>query len=348
MVPRNMIFLICLFAALCYVIVAQENEPAESKTTTAAQDSGSDLVVARVSGEPITEKQVATAIDQMSRQRPMTPEQMKQRNTILFKDAVDNLTAVALLKNQARQLNLTVDKAKLDQQMQDISKRFSSQEEFQKAMASQGLTESELRKNVEESMSIQLVIDRAAKDAPTAADADIQKFYDDNPEKFPIPEQVHAAHILLRVDPKSTPEQKAEIKKKLEDIRAEIEANKISFPDAAAKYSQDPSNAQKGGDLGFFQKGQMVKPFEDAAFSTQPGTLSQIVETQFGFHIVKVSERKPAGKATLEQAKPAIKQYLDQVNRQKVTQKYLEDLKSKATIETFMTAEEFGKRHPVN
>ena len=348
MVPRNMIFLICLFAALCYAIPAQENKPAESKATTAAQDAGSDLVVARISGEPITEKQVASAIEQMSRQRPMTPDQMKQRNTILFKDALDNLTAISLLKSQAKQLNLTVDKAKLDQQMQDISKRFPSQEEFQKAMASQGLTESELRKNVEESMGLQLVIDQAAKDAATATDAEVQKFYDDNSEKFPMPEQVHAAHILLRVDQKNTPEQKAEIKKKLEDIRADIEANKVTFSDAAAQYSQDTSNAKNGGDLGFFQKGQMVKPFEDAAFATQPGTLSQIVETQFGFHIIKVLERKPAGKATFEQVKPAIKQYLDQLNRQKVTQKYLEDLKAKATIENFMTVEEFGKRHPVN
>jgi len=273
---------------------------------------------------------------------------MKQRNTILFKDAVDSLTAIALLKNQAKQLNLTVDKAKLDQEMATISKRFPSQEEFQKAMASQGLTESELRKNVEESMSLQLVIDQAAKDAPVATDADVQKFYEDNPEKFPMPEQVHAAHILLRVDQKSTPEQKAESKKKLEDIRADIEGNKISFSDAAARYSQDPSNAQKGGDLGSFPRGRMVKPFEDAAFATKPGTLSQIVETQFGFHIIKTLELKPAGKATLEEVRPAIKQYLDQVNRQKIAQRYLEDLKAKATIETFMTAEEFSKRHPVN
>jgi peptidyl-prolyl cis-trans isomerase C len=348
MVRRNMIFLICLFAALCYAIPAQENKPAESKTATAAQDSGSDLVVARVSGEPITEKQVVSVIEQIARQSPMLPDQRKQRNTLLFKDAVDNLTAIALLKSQAEQLNLTVDKAKLDQQIQNISKQFPSQEAFQKAMASQGVTESELRKNVEESMTLQLVIDQATRDAPTATDAEVQKFYDDNSEKFPTPEQLHAAHILLRVDPKSTPEQKAEIKKRLEGIRADIEANKITFSDAAAQYSQDPSNAKNGGDLGFFQKGKMVKPFEDAAFATQPGTLSQVVETQFGFHIIKVIELKPAGKATFEQARGTIKQYLDQLNRQKVAQKYLEGLKAKATVETFMTPEEFGKRHPVD
>jgi len=348
MVPRTMIFLICLFAALCYAVPAQENKPAEPKPTTAAKDSGSDLVVARVLGEPITEKQVATAIEQMSKQKPMTPDQMKQRNTLLFKDAVDNLAVIALLKDQAKQRNLTVDKAQLDQQMQSISKRFPSQEEFQKAMTSQGLTESELRKNVEESMSLQLVLDQISKDAPAATDSEVQKFYDDNPDRFKNPEQVHAAHILLRVDQKSTPEQKAEIKKKLEDIRADIEANKITFSDAAVKYSQDSSNAPQGGDLGFFPRGRMVKPFEDAAFATKPGTVSQIVETQFGFHLVKTFELKPAGVEPLEQVKPVIKQYLDQMSRQKVAQKYLEDLRGKANIETFMTVDEFSKRHPVD
>jgi peptidyl-prolyl cis-trans isomerase C len=347
MVPRTVIFSICFFAVLCYAIPAQENKPADSKDATAVQNSGSDLVVARVSGEPITEKQVMSAIEQMAK-RPMLPDQAKQRNTLLFKEALDNLAAIALLKNEARQLNLKVDREKLDQQMQAISKRFPSPEEFQKALTAQGMTESDLRKNVEESMTLQLVIDNASKDAPAATDAEIQKFYDDNADKFQNPEQVHAAHILLRVDPKANPEQKAEVKKKLEDIRADIEANKISFSDAAAKYSEDRSNASKGGDLGFFRKGQMVKPFEDTAFATQPGTLSQVIETQFGFHIVKVIEKKPAGKQTLEEVKPIIKLGLDQINKQKVAQKHLEDLKAKATIETFMTAEEFGKRHPVN
>lgn len=126
MVPRNVIFSICLFAALCCAIPAQENKPAESKDATAAPNPGSDLVVARVSGEPITEKQVMTAIEQLARRQQMLPDQAKQRNTLLFKDAVDNLTAIALLKNEAKQLNLAVDKAKLDQQMQTISKQFPS------------------------------------------------------------------------------------------------------------------------------------------------------------------------------------------------------------------------------
>jgi peptidyl-prolyl cis-trans isomerase C len=339
-------FLVSIAAALCSTAAAQQGAPAAAPSTPAAQSEGTDLVVARVSGVPVTEKQVVSAIDQLASQTKMPLDQLQQRNDLLFKDAINNLVTAALLKNQARQQNVTVDKDKVDRQMQQIEKRFPSKEEFQKVMNSQGVTEADLRKNVEDSLGMQEVIDQAVKDVPGATDADIKKFYEDNPEKFQMPERVHAAHILLRVDPKGTPEQKAEIGKKLEGIRADIESKTITFADAAAKYSQDPSNAQKGGDLGFFARGQMVKPFEDAAFAAKPGTLSPVVETQFGYHLIQVIELKPAGMASLEDAKPAITRYLDQVIRRKATQKYVEDLKAKATIETFMTQEEFVKRHP--
>jgi len=346
MIRRIPLSLVLLLLALCCAASAQQSTPAASPAAPAAKADDGDLVVARVSGQPLTEKQVVLAIDQLATQKQMSLDQLAQRNTILFKDAVDNLVMIALLKNQARQQNVTVDQAKIDRQLQQISQQFPSRAEFEKAMASQGVTEAELRKNIEESLSLQEVIDQAVKDVPGATDADIQKFYDDNPDKFPLPERVHAAHILLKVDPKNTPEQKAEIKKKLEGIRSDIESNAITFTDAAAKYSQDSSNAQKGGDLDFFSRGQMVKPLEDAAFATKPGSLSPIVETQFGYHLIHVMELKPAHKASLEEAKPAIKQYLDQLGRRKASQKYVDELKVKATIETFMTQEEFVKRHP--
>jgi peptidyl-prolyl cis-trans isomerase C len=286
------------------------------------------------------------AINQLASQRQLPLDQLQQRNAILFKEALENLIAFTVLKNQARLEHLTVDHAKMDQQVQQISQRYPSPEAFQKALASEGITEAILRKNIEDSMSAQEVVDKALKDVPGPTDAEIAKFYDDNPDKFAVPEQVHAAHILLLTDPKSTPEQKAAIEKKLEGIRADIESKTIPFAEAAAKYSQDKSSAQKGGDLGFFSRGRLVKPFEDAAFATLPGTLSPVVETQFGYHIIQVIEVKPAHKASLEEGKTAIRQFLDQVNKRKATQKYVEDLRAKTTVETFMTQEEFVKRHP--
>jgi peptidyl-prolyl cis-trans isomerase C len=282
----------------------------------------------------------------LARQK-QTPSDPKQpRNVTLFLGAVDNIISTVVLRNQVKQLNIAPDQAKVDQQMQAISKQFRSQEEFQKALASQRTTEADLRKNLEESTKMQQVIDQATKDVPPATDDEIQKFYDNNPKSFLVQEQVRAAHILLMVDKKATPEQKEEIRKKIEGIRADIEANTITFEDAAVKFSEDKSNASKGGELGNFPRGRMVKPFEDAAFAAEPGTLTPVIESEFGFHIIKVIEKKPAGTVSLEEAKPRIRQYLDQSSKRKATQQYVNDLKTKAGVETFMTPEEFLKRHP--
>jgi peptidyl-prolyl cis-trans isomerase C len=281
----------------------------------------------------------------MSRQK-VAPDSQEPRNVTLFKGAIDNLIIESILQKMVREQNVVPDKAMVDQQMQMLSSRFPTREEYQKALAAQGLTEDQLRKNVERSMGMQKLLDDNTKNAPVATDAEVQKFYDDNSDKFPVPEQAHAEHILLLADAKSTPEQKAEIKKKLEGIRADIEANKITFADAAKQYSQDPGSAPQGGDLGFFPRGRMVKPFEDAAFGGQPGALSQIVETQYGYHLIRTIEIKPAGKASLAEAKPTIKQFLDQRNKIAAVQQYTKDLKAKATVETFMTPDEFLKRHP--
>lgn len=191
----------------------------------------------------------------------------------------------------------------------------------------------------------QEILDQATKTVPAPTDAEIKKFYDDNPQYFKVQDQVHAAHILLKVDPNAAPEKKAEVKGKLEAIRAEIESKKITFAEAAAKYSEDPGSAKNGGDLGFFPRGKMVKPFEDAAFSTKPGTLSPVIETQYGCHLISVIELKPAGTIPFDQSAGNIKNFLERKAKQEAAQKHIAELRAKTKIDTLMTVEEWNKRH---
>jgi parvulin-like peptidyl-prolyl isomerase len=339
------IALILLSAALCFTASAQQQ--AAPAAAPAAKSNDSDLVVVRISGEPITEKQVLANIESLSTQALLKPEEQKNRNVLLFKGAMENIVTITVLKLEARRRNLTVDQAMIDQQIQQFASRYPSKEEFQKALASQNVTEAGLRKTVEDNLNMQQVVDQAVKDVPPATDEEIQKFYDANPEKFPLPERAHIASIFLKAAPASTPDEKAEIKKKLEDIRADIESKKMTFAEAAAKFSQDATYAQNGGDLGIVSRGQMGKEVEESVFGTIPGSLTPVVKSETGYLLVKVIELKPAGKAPLEEAKPAIKNYLTQVAKQAALQRFMKDLKSKAVIEPFMTAEEFGKRHPV-
>ncbi len=130
-------------------------------------------------------------------------------------------------------------------------------------------------------------------DAATATDDEIQGYYATHEADFVSPEQVRARHILLKVAPDTSQELKAEVRKKAEEILAKARAGE-DFAALATQYSEDPGSAQQGGDLGAFPRGRMVQPFEDAAFALAPGQISDVVESPFGFHIIKVEGKEEA------------------------------------------------------
>jgi peptidyl-prolyl cis-trans isomerase C len=305
--------------------------------------------VVKVLGESITEKQVLEAINQLVVQRAqnqqITQAQIEQKDTLFYKDALDSLVGTILFKNEAKEKNLVADKAKVEENFQSMKAQYPNEEAFQKALEAQGIKEADLRSKIETNLLCDQILDMIAKDLPPPTDAEIQKFYDENPKYFEAPEQVHAAHIFLRVDQKATPEQKAEIRKKLETIRADIESKKITFAEAAIKNSEDKANAPNGGDLGMVRRGDMLKPIEDAVFGYKPGMLSPVVETQYGYHLVNVIEVQPAGRMPLETVKPKVVTYLQHRALQAATTKHIDDLKVKYKIEVVMSDEEWNKRH---
>lgn len=155
---------------------------------------------------------------------------------------------------------------------------------------------------------IQFLPSRYTKDV-VFEEGDLEKYYRRHLDQFEIPEQVKAAHILIKVGPKASAEQRAARRKLAEKVLAEARAGK-DFADLARKYSDDPGSAAKGGELGYFQRGTMVKPFEQAAFSLKPGEISGIVETPFGFHIIKSEGYTEAGIKPLSAVTDQVKEGL--------------------------------------
>ena len=143
------------------------------------------------------------------------------------------------------------------------------------------------------------LIDKANTPDLAALTAYAQTTYNTNPKKFESPQEIKISHILLLT---ATPNARADIEKILEKLKAGA-----NFEEIAKAQSQDPGSAAKGGSLGFVSKGRMVKPFEDAAFKlTQPGELSPVVESSFGFHIIKLEENRPAGTRSFESVKETL------------------------------------------
>jgi len=155
-------------------------------------------------------------------------------------------------------------------------------------------------------------------DKADVADAEIQRYYDAHQTDYQVPEQVRARHILLKVAPDADDALKAEVRKKAEEVLAKVKAGE-DFAELAKQYSED-STAGEGGDLGLFDRGKMVKPFEDAAFALAPGATSDIVETTFGFHIIKVEAKQEAHTRTLDEARAQILATLKQEKARELAQ----------------------------
>ncbi|EEF24668.1 rotamase, putative [Ricinus communis] len=128
-------------------------------------------------------------------------------------------------------------------------------------------------------------------------DEEAKKFYEENAAKFQGDEERRASHILVTFNGKKDAAAKAEAKKKIDEILAEVKKSPDKFAELAKKYSQDPGSAANGGDLGFVKRGLMVKPFEDALFGMSPGSISGPIETEFGYHIIKLNEVKGAAQS---------------------------------------------------
>jgi peptidyl-prolyl cis-trans isomerase C len=192
------------------------------------------------------------------------------------------------------------------------------------------MTENDLRAQIKDSVAIQLFINYKIFPQINVSEKETRDYYNANQKYFNQPEKIRAGHILIIVDPAAEKSQKDSAFKKIEDIYQKIKAGE-DFGLLAKKYSQCPSSA-KEGDLGFFQRGQMVKPFEDVAFSLKPGEVSGIVTTQFGYHIIKTTEKK----TSYEDAKSQIEGFIMKQKGVVEVEKYVMNLKEKSSIERFL------------
>ena len=188
-----------------------------------------------------------------------------------------------------------------------------------------------MREDIGMNIKINKLIDQAPGGKIKIAEKEITDFYEKNKDKFTKPESVHARHILVSKTPEDKEKSLAEKKAKAEDLRKKLLGG-ADFADLAAKNSDCPSK-QAGGDLGTFNRGQMVKPFEDAAFSQEKNAIGPVVETDFGFHIIQVLDHQPAQVMKLDaEMKQKIGTYLEGQKRKEAFDGMAKRLKASANI----------------
>ena len=173
---------------------------------------------------------------------------------------------------------------------------------------------------------------REVVDNITVPDDEAKSYYNEHKDEFPTPERIHVRHILIKVDEGASEEDKKLAKEKAEDILKKIKSGE-DFEKLASEFSDDTTTKSKGGDIGFVARGRLVKPFEDAAFALKPGEVSDIVETTYGYHIIKVEEKKEEGTDAYDLYKDRIKQSLSQEHIQSAIAQFLDKAMKDAGVE---------------
>ncbi|MDP8242773.1 MAG: peptidylprolyl isomerase [Candidatus Hinthialibacter antarcticus] len=305
-----------------------------------------NIDVCKVNGKAITEAEIMDEIDRfMTTKGGQIPPQLKQNAYVIFyEESVKRLTQMTLLEQKANELKIEAPQEEVDEFIDSIKEQAKTEDAFQAMLAQRGATEEELRKDYAQQLVYQKVLESEVKEPAEPTDEACKEFYDSNSQYFQTPEQVQASHILLMADEKATDEDRAKAKEQLTDIRKKIESNEIAFADAAKEFSKCPS-APQGGDLGWFGRGQMVKPFEESAFGMKEGEVSQIVETQFGYHLIQLNGKREEGVTPIDEVKPQISAHLKNTEMQANVQSYIESLEKDAKVETVMSDDDWKKRH---
>lgn len=266
---------------------------------------------------------------------------------------VAELIVKALLNEEIEKNKITVSKEELAMGEAEIVDKFGSKDQFLQVLKVNGVTYDKFKKDLEDEIKLKKFVDSIAM--VSIGESEAKKYYNENIDKFKYPKRVRASHILISSNPEQikaklrednkditdeelaskTDEIMAQNKKKAEELQAKVKKAPSTFAKVAKENSQDTASAIRGGDLGFFAKEEMVEAFANKAFSMAPNTISEVVQTPYGYHIIMVTDRNEAGTMTFEQSKKDIISYLEGMDKVDIFKNKIEALRKEAKIEYF-------------
>ncbi|WP_150268486.1 peptidylprolyl isomerase [Paenibacillus tepidiphilus] len=233
---------------------------------------------------------------------------------------LQNLITTTLVGQEAKKANITVTDEDINAELEDLKAQFGGEEAFNNALMQSGMSVDDLKAQ----MPLQVEIRKLLEPKITVTDEEISTYFNDNKASFNQEEQVRASHILV------------ETKEEADAIVTELKGG-ADFATLAKEKSADTGSKDNGGDLNFFTRAEMVAEFSDAAFNLKVGEVSEPVKSDYGYHIIKVTDRKEAHEYTLEEKKEDIKKTLTSQKVSEMSSTWLADLTSSATITNSLT-----------
>lgn len=296
-------------------------------------------VVAKINESiEITGPEVQKIIDQqLQRYRMMGADsrQLAEATVHARENILEKMVLQKLLQAEAAAQNFAATDEEVDAFIKDHLPPGATLEDIAKQ---QGVTADEIKKDLKNNLGIEKLIEKQFESLPALTDEDLKAEYDkiakEMPKAFEVPESVEASHILVKVEEGADEATKAAAKQKIDGLRQQL-VDGADFAKLAEENSDCPSG-KRGGSLGEFGRGQMVKPFEEAAFTQAIDEVGPVIETQFGYHIVKVTKKTEAGTRTFEDVKDDISKFLDNRRKSEAADKFIEGIREKAKVETFL------------
>lgn len=306
-----------------------------SSPTRAGEEQQSQGKVAVVNGSAITQTDFDMEVNRVEQKLynagkfPAEPEIAK-----IEKQVLESLIDRELLYQESKKRGYKVEEEAVNEQLRTLQERFPSEKEFKNALSRMNLSEAGFKASLQRNMTVESFIDNQFVQNVNVSDQELRAYFDSHPDSFTVPEQVRASHILIKVETQADEAQEAEAHKKIEMVKQRLKKGE-DFAALAREFSQGPSSS-KGGDLGYLRRGQTVKPFEEAAFGLQPGEVSDVVETRYGYHLIKVTDKTAETSLSFGEVQDRLSQYLKQVKVEKEISDYVEKLKEKANIERLL------------
>ncbi|MFZ9932626.1 MAG: peptidylprolyl isomerase [Chthoniobacterales bacterium] len=301
----------------------------------AAKTSGPELPdpVAVVEGEKISRADLQEAFNSALASSGMNPDDIDPAQKMAgYREILDELIVDKLVSRKAS--SVEIKDADLEAEVTRVKSQFPSEDVFKAEMEKAGETESSFRDTVKRMLQQQKWMQEQIGDKASVAEDEVKKFYETNKKEFEHPELVRASHILILTPEEADEKTVAEKKKAAEAALERVTAKKEDFTAVAKEVSEEPGAKESGGDLNFFPKERMVPEFADAAFGLGKGEISkEPVRTKFGWHVIKVTDRKPAGTMPFDEVKQQVGAYLEGTKRRDAVRSVIDGLRSDAKVE---------------
>lgn len=290
------------------------------------------MVIATVNGTDITQgqldKEIANMMQRMQGRVP--PERLGQMRAQMQAQMLDNLVNRQVITDKITADNITISDEEFDAAVAELTANLPEGATLEMMLAQAGSTEEEFRQNFGMELKVRKLVESHSGGKVESTEEEAMEFYNTNQDQFKKPESASASHILLAVEADASDDEKAAKRAELEAIRTKLTEG-ADFAEMAMEHSTCPSKAQ-GGSLGDFTRGRMVPEFEAAAFSQEIGEVGEIVETQFGYHLIKVTERSDASATPFEEVKEQLIRYLSAQKQQKAAQALIEGWVEEANV----------------